>query len=168
MRRRTGCRRRTRTGPRPQPQAPAPCADGPPDRQPPFASSACYASSGNPQDVLKISRPLKGSARLAPYTSAMAANPRRVPKSRNQGLTAKILMQQAEQQMVLPDAVDAEIAPRQPLAREAAFLQHPDRGRIRGNAGGLDAVQIELAEQRWQQHAQPRRHVAAMRMRLAD
>src|SRR5271170_1207499 len=31
------------------------------------------------------------------------------------GLAAKILMQEAEQQMVLPDAVDAEIAPRQPL-----------------------------------------------------
>src|ERR1700744_5292817 len=33
-------------------------------------------------------------------------------------LTPEILVQQAEQQMVLPDAVDAEIAPRQALARE--------------------------------------------------
>src|SRR5216110_2268418 len=77
-------------------------------------------------------------------------------------------MQQAEQQMVLPDAVDAEIAPRQALAAEAAFFQHPDRRRIGGDAGGLDAVKIELAEQRRQQYAQRRRHVAAMRMRLSD
>src|SRR4030088_3817847 len=70
--------------------------------------------------------------------------------------------------MVLPDAVDAEIAPRQALAAKTAFLQHPDRGRVGGNAGGLDAVQIELAEQRRQQHAQRRRHVAAMRMGLPD
>jgi hypothetical protein len=38
------------------------------------------------------------------------------------GLAAKILMQQAEQQVVLPDAIDAEIAPRQALAAESAFL----------------------------------------------
>src|SRR3977135_1070111 len=79
-------------------------------------------------------------------------------------LAAKILVQQAEQQVVLPDPVDAEIAPRQALAGKPAFLQHPDRGRVGGNAGGLDAVQIEFAEQRRQQHAQRRRHVAAMRM----
>src|SRR3954462_5597359 len=61
---------------------------------------------------------------------------------------AEILVQQAEQQMVLPDPVDAEITAAQPLAGEAALLQHPDRRRIGGNAGGLDPVQIELAEQR--------------------
>src|SRR5665213_1181237 len=83
-------------------------------------------------------------------------------------LAAEILMQQAEQQVVLPDAIDAEIAPRQTLAGEAAFLQHPDRGRIGGNAGGLDAVQIEFAEQRRQQHPQRRGHVAAMGVRLPD
>src|SRR6187200_451701 len=82
-----------------------------------------------------------------PYSSPMAANPRHLKGLEINGSAAKILMQQAEQQMVLPDAVDAEIAPRQPLAGEAAFLQHPDRGRIGGNAGGLDAVQIEFAEQ---------------------
>src|ERR1700704_5917585 len=62
---------------------------------------------------------------------------RQITKTR---LAAKILMQQAEQQMVLPDAVDAEIAPRQTLAAETAFLQHPDRRRIGGDAGSLDAV----------------------------
>src|SRR5665213_1186212 len=73
----------------------------------------------------------------------MAANPRHVQRhvQRHSSLlhsAAKILVQQAEQQMVLPDAVDAEIAPRQSLATETAFFQHPDRGRIGGNAGGLD------------------------------
>src|SRR6266852_3336915 len=110
----------------------------------------------------------------------MTANPRRKPRRRRSSLgpslgpslgsgsAAKILMQQPEQQVILPDAVDAEIAPRQPLAAEAAFLQHPDRGRIGGDAGGLDAVKIELAKQRRQEHAQRRRHVAAMRMGLPD
>src|SRR5882757_828957 len=83
-------------------------------------------------------------------------------------LAAKILVQQAEQQVVLPDAVDAEIASRQTFAIESAFLEHPDRRRIGGNAGGLDAVKIELTEQRRQQHAQRRRHVAAMCMGLPD
>src|SRR5258706_15293811 len=78
---------------------------------------------------LKINRALERSARLARYISAMAANPRRVPKSRNRRLTAKILVQQTEQQMVLPDAGNAEGAPPQSLPGEAALLQHPDRGR---------------------------------------
>src|SRR5438105_9590301 len=103
-----------------------------------------------------------------PYSSPMAANPRHPKGLEINGSAAEILMQQAEQQMVLPDAVDAEIAPRQALAAEAAFFQHPDRRRIGGDAGGLDAVKIELAEQRRQQYAQRRRHVAAMRMRLSD
>src|SRR5258708_1324178 len=67
---------------------------------------------------------------------------RQHPKTRS---AAKILMQQAEQQMILPDAVDAEIAPRQALAGKTAFLQHPDRCRIGGNAAGLDPIQIDLA-----------------------
>src|SRR5260370_26010186 len=74
---------------------------------------------------------------------------RQHPKTRS---AAKILMQQAEQQMILPDAVDAEIAPRQALAGKTAFLQHPDRWCIGGDAGGLDAMQIELAEQGRQYH----------------
>src|SRR4030095_9470038 len=86
-----------------------------------------------------------------PYSSPMAANPRHPKGLEINGSAAEILMQQAEQQMVLPDTVNAEIAPRQSLTGESAFLQHPDRGRIRGNAGGLDAVQVELAEQRRQQ-----------------
>ncbi len=61
-------------------------------------------------------------------------------------VNAKILVQKAEQQMVLPDAVDAEVAPRHSFAGEAAFLQHADRGGIGGNAGGLDAVQIQFAD----------------------
>src|SRR5450631_658042 len=89
-------------------------------------------------------------------------------KIRKTGLAPKILMQQAEQQMVLPDAIDEEIAPRQALAVETALLQYPDRGGIAGNAGGLDAVQVEFAEQRRQQHPQRRRHVAAMGVGLPD
>src|SRR5207253_10288579 len=103
-----------------------------------------------------------------PYSSPMAANPRHPKGLEINGSAAEILMQQAEQQMVLPDTVDTEIAPRQPLAGEAAFLQHPDRRRIGGNAGGLDAVQVELAEQRRQQYPERRGHVAAAGMGLAD
>src|ERR1700719_3871264 len=102
------------------------------------------------------------------YSKAMSANPRRDSCCKNRSLAAEILVQQAEQQVILPDAVDAEIAARQPLAGETAFLEHPDRRRVGGNAGGLDAMQVELAEQGGQQHPQRRGHVAAMRMRLAD
>src|ERR1700712_4886009 len=107
----------------------------------------------------------------AGYSSAIPANPRRSRggwQYLETRLAAEILVQQAEQQMILPDAVDAKIAPRQPFAAEAAFLQHPDRGRVGGNTGGLDAVQVEFAEQRWQQHPQRRGHVAAVGMRLPD
>src|SRR4051812_14164908 len=67
-----------------------------------------------------------------PYSSPMAANPRHLTGLEINGSAAEILIEQAEQQMVLPDAVDAEIAPRQPFAGEAAFLQHPDRGELLG------------------------------------
>src|SRR5690349_16377498 len=59
------------------------------------------------------------------YSSPMAANPRHLKDLEINGSAAEILVQQAEQQMVLPDAVDAEITPRQSLAGEAALLQHP-------------------------------------------
>src|ERR1700722_8104145 len=54
-------------------------------------------------------------------------------------LTPEILVKQAKQQVVLPYAVDAEIAPRKALADKAALLQHPDRRRVGGDTGGLDA-----------------------------
>src|ERR1700722_13600447 len=110
------------------------------------------------------------------YNRAMAANPRHLSQFGNKvsriwkqtGLAAKILMQQAEQQVVLPDAVDAEVTPRQALAGKAALFQYPDRRRVGGDTGGFDPVQIEFAEQRRQQHPERRRHVTAMRMGLSD
>ena len=42
--------------------------------------------------------------------------------------------------MVLPDAVDAEIAPGQALTAKPALLQHPNGRRIAGNAGGFNAM----------------------------
>src|SRR5712664_4985102 len=168
-RRRTCCRRRSRTGRR-QRQAPAPRADGPPDRRPSSASSACYASSRCPRSTHAFSA-LEGRTR----SRVITAQCRRTQGSKKSAdhyletrLAAKILMQQAEQQVVLPDAIDAEITSRQTFAAKSAFLKHPDRRRIGGNAGGLDAVKIEFAEQRRQQYAQRRRHVAAMRVRFSD
>jgi hypothetical protein len=59
------------------------------------------------------------------YISPKAANQRRifgVP-----GLSAaEIIAQKAEQVMVLPRPVDAEIAARHAFARETAFLEHAD------------------------------------------
>src|SRR6267142_2771115 len=168
-RRRTCYHRRSRTG-RPQRQAPAQRADGPPDRRPSSASSACYASSGCPRSTHAFST-LEGHTR----SRVITAQCRRTQGSKKSAdhyletrLAAKILVQQAEQQVVLPDAIDAEIASRQTFAVKSAFLKHPDRRRIGGNAGGLDAVKIEFAEQRRQQHAQRRRHVALMCMGLPD
>src|SRR6266852_1299070 len=150
--RRTCCRRHTRTR-RPQRRAPAQRADGPLDRQPSSASSACYASSGYPlghidavgaREICALSRVITAQCRR---TQGAKKSPCHNLKTR---LAAKILMQQAEQQMVLPDTIDAEIASRQAFAVKATFLQHPDRGRIGGNAGGLDAMKIEFPEQRRQ------------------
>ena len=57
-------------------------------------------------------------------------------------LPPKIILQQTEQQVILPRAVDAQVSPRQPLAREAAFFQHADRRRVGRDAGRLDAVYL--------------------------
>src|SRR5450759_147157 len=126
----------------------------------PYAFGARSKGAHAPRVITAQSRRTQGVRNKALKTTH-ASTPKR-------GLTAKIFMQQAKQQMVLPDPVDAEIALRQSLAAEAAFLQHPDRGRVGGNAGGFDAVKIEFAEQRRQQHAQRCRHVAAMGMGLPD
>src|SRR5450631_3526121 len=125
-------------------------------------SFGTYSRSWHPLEKCALSRVITAQCRR---TQGAKNSPCHNLKTR---LAAKILMQQAEQQVVLPDPVDAEIASRQAFAVEAAFLQHPDRRRIGGNAGGLDAMEIEFPEQRWQQHAQRRGHVAAMRMGLPD
>src|SRR5690242_9754022 len=86
---------------------------GPPPRPSPWPNDY------HPCDVPEI--PSSPSSSRRRYSSPMAANPRHLKGLGTSGehrSAAKILMQQAEQQMVLPDAVDAEIAPRQSLAGE--------------------------------------------------
>src|SRR5215470_3165227 len=62
---------------------------------------------------------------------------------RSQGLLARsagfenrlrIVLEAGEQQVVLPDPVDAEILAGKAFALEAGFLQQPDRRDIRGDA----------------------------------
>src|SRR6187455_2988112 len=57
-------------------------------------------------------------------------------------LAVEIIVQHAEQQVILPDSVDAKIAARQPLPREAALFQHTNGRHIARNAGSLDAMQV--------------------------
>src|SRR5690348_13446285 len=57
-------------------------------------------------------RVLKTAGHAGAYISAMAANPRRV-QIHGTRLAAKIFVQQAKQQMILPHPVNAKIAPRQ-------------------------------------------------------
>src|SRR5689334_23939592 len=73
-----------------------------------------------------------------------------------------------EQQMVLPQPVDAEVLPRVALAREAGVFQEPDRGRIGRNAGGLEPVQAQRAECERHQRAHRAAHQPTPRERLAD
>src|ERR1043166_8282504 len=60
--------------------------------------------------------------------------------------TRSIAREAREQQVVLPQPVDAEILPRIAFARKARVFQEPDRGRVGGNAGRLEPVQAQRSE----------------------
>src|SRR5579859_4958130 len=76
------------------------------------------------------------------------------------GSAAKILVEQPEQEVILPNSVDAEITPGQAFTNETAFFEHAHRCVIRGDAGRLDTVQVQLAEHKRQQYAQRTRHIS--------
>src|SRR5215831_19909963 len=62
-----------------------------------------------------------------------------------------IVLEPGEQQMVLPDAVDAEVLARITLARKAAALEQANGRCIGRDAGGLNPVQPQRPE-RERQH----------------
>src|ERR1700722_19705699 len=74
-------------------------------------------------------------------------------------LTLRILQASVEQ-MVLPDAVDAEIFARITLAHEADIFQEPDRSGIGRDAGRFQPVQPQGAEGERDHRTHRRRHVA--------
>ena len=79
-------------------------------------------------------------------------------------LTLRIL-QAAVKQVVLPDAVDAEIFARVAFAHEAGIFQQPDRGRVGRDAGGFQPVQPQRGEGERDQRAHRRRHEAVAHIR---
>src|SRR3546814_19544344 len=58
----------------------------------------------------------------------------------------ELLAQQREQPVVLPLAVDLQVAPRQALLAEADLPQHPLAGDVVRQGGGLATVQPQMVE----------------------
>jgi hypothetical protein len=69
--------------------------------------------------------------------------------------------------MVAPAAVDLEIALRDALVLEAAFLEHPARGGVLGQAGGLDP-EMSIGEGVVDERRDRLAHVALAREGFAD
>src|SRR6202034_1134325 len=77
------------------------------------------------------------------------------------------ILQAGKKQVILPDAVDAQIFPGIALADKAGFLQQPERGGIGRNARRLDAVQPQARKGEGQDGAHGCRHVAVTHKRQA-
>ena len=75
----------------------------------------------------------------------------------------RVALEQGEQDMIAPRAVDLEIAARVALALEAVALEQRDRGLVVGNAGGLDAMQPQRRRKRIRRSRRPRGSCAPCR-----
>src|ERR1700674_1765544 len=78
-----------------------------------------------------------------------------------------LLAQQAEQHVVLPFAVDAEVFAGVAFLVEAAAGEEVAAGVVVGEAGGLDAVQVQAVEGEADHQAQRLLHVAPAGKALA-
>src|SRR5262245_57255239 len=65
---------------------------------------------------------------------------------RSARLTTRVSVEQRVKQMILPNAVDSQIATREPFALETGLFQQSDRGRVARDAGRLEPVQFERVE----------------------
>ena len=72
----------------------------------------------------------------------------------------RLAVDEAEQDVVTPGAVDLEIAARIALARETIAQQNGDRRRVVGNAGRLHPMQAELAEREIDRRGDGARHAS--------
>ena len=83
-------------------------------------------------------------------------------------LTETVAFKQRVKQMILPHAVDLQIAARHPLAGEASPLQELDGGDIGGQARSLEPVQLERIEYERDNSADGRCHIPLPGMLGAD
>ena len=84
----------------------------------------------------------------------------------NQG-ALRLALEQREQDVVAPGAVDLEIGAGEPFALEAVALEQRDRRRIVGNAGRLDAMQPQRREAEVDRRGDGARHAALAGVRRA-
>src|SRR5215467_6793859 len=98
----------------------------------------------------------KACGKTAQGQPAAGERPDRPPAGGSFG----IVLEPGEQQMVLPDAVDAEVLARITLARKAAALEQANGRCIGRDAGGLDPVQPQRPERERQHGLDGRGHVA--------
>ena len=85
-----------------------------------------------------------------------------------QGEGFQLQFNPAEQHVILPQSVNAEVFARIALAHEPGVFQQPDRGGIRRNAGRFETMQAQRIERERHQRAHCAGHQAAARKRLAD
>jgi hypothetical protein len=70
--------------------------------------------------------------------------------------------------MILPGAIDAQVAPRQTFLAETRLLQHAHRCAIGGNAARLQTMQLKRPVGEWREQTQSLRHMSATGLRRAD
>src|SRR5262245_21018445 len=83
---------------------------------------------------------------------------------RSARLTTRVSVEQRVKQMILPNAVDSQIATREPLALETGLFQQSDRGRVARDAGRLEPVQFERVEHEGHDGTDGRGHIALVRV----
>src|SRR5437588_68479 len=97
------------------------------------------APRSGPRQCLMLYQANRGSPMACKKTSTVQ-NPSRM----------RVVAQPREQQVVLPDAIDAEVLTGKPFSAESGLLQQTDGGRVRRDAGGLDAMQPQRRKRKRQ------------------
>jgi hypothetical protein len=76
--------------------------------------------------------------------------------------------QQRKEDVILPLAVDLQIAECETLLTKSGLGKKISRGLVRGQARGFDPVKTQRAKDEWNQRADGIRHIALSREALAD
>src|SRR5262249_34825250 len=79
-----------------------------------------------------------------------------------------VILQQRKQEMVLPDAIDLQVAPRRAFPAEAGLFENPRGGTVVGQAGRLEPMQAERAESKGKNRLDGIGHVAVAGVRRTN
>src|SRR5271170_6442002 len=134
----------------------------------------CTANDGAPKAVseaIRTTTPRRTRQALAAPEARFASRPGRSARARarrqSKGCSVKIgprqswtrvALDQREQEVVAPRAVDPEKSPRITLAPEAVALEQGDGGRVLGDARRLDAMQAQSRKGEFDRRGDGARH----------